>query len=126
MRTRIFRILPLLLVLAGAGCARNTAGIDSSITAWADGGDIVVKNHTTRPVYYMAVDQELLAVMLWAPCDDPETCESIPAGGAVRIPRTEIGGVRAETRVVAVHAWHLVPEGAGYAVVMVGGAQVEL
>lgn len=100
-------VLPLLLVLASSACSEPT-GSSGRLHGEADGSAVVLTNDTGRTVYHFTADRESLALMLWAPCDDPATCTGIAPGAVERIPYDSIFTSSGEApEEVVVHAWHL-------------------
>lgn len=78
--------------------------------------EIVLTNNTSTLIYYEAFQQEILAVIEWAPCTDPVTCleKRVEPGQAEHIGLESIVGVN--TEVVTIFWWHLAknPDDKGY------------
>jgi hypothetical protein len=105
------RLLTLAAVVATLSCRDSTApGTDLiSISVLPDALEIVNVSH--HPVYFFATERNSLALMLWAPCTDPDSCEGIPPGESKVVPYTEIAAWSAGAQEAVVHHWHLVRVG---------------
>lgn len=106
------RLLAIPLLLGLAACELIT-GPASRVEAVNDPPNVVVTNRGERPIYYFAIEQGTLALTLWGPCDDPDTCDAVAPGGRREIPYESITGYSAEAEVILVYWWHLVPRSGG-------------
>lgn len=82
------------------------------ITPTATG--LTVANQTERPIYLMAVNAELLALLDWVPCTATgPTCSSLAAGEQREIPWASVLGYSANTKQYTVYWWHslVMPDG---------------
>jgi hypothetical protein len=70
-------------------------------------------NQTALPVYTFVIDRSTLALTDWAPCSDPNSCQSIAPGATPVLPYSGIAGYSAATREAIVYWWHLEPQGGG-------------
>ena len=103
------RLLLLAAALASLSCSDATGPVQTDlvrVTVLPDALEIV--NVSGLPVYYFAAERNSLALMLWGPCTDPETCEGIPAGASKVVPYAEIAGYAAGAEEAVVYHWHLV------------------
>jgi hypothetical protein len=120
---RVVRILALAVVAAGCrssdvteisgeSLAPGTHAGSVSVTPTSDG--LVVVNQTERPIYLMAVNAELLALLDWAPCFGGTGCPALPAGQQRLIPWSSVFGyTSASTKQYTVIWWHglVLPDG---------------
>ena len=103
------RWLLVAAALATLSCSDATGPAQTDlvrVSVLPDALEIV--NVSPHPVYYFVAERNSLALMLWAPCTDPETCEGIPAGASRVVPYGEIAGYAAGAEEAVVHHWHLV------------------
>lgn len=99
------------LLLSLASCAEFLGPAESgTFTAEARPPDLELSNRTGAPVYYFAIEAELAARALWAPCTDPRACRSVAAGERTRIALDAVPGYDdISPERVLVYWWHLVP-----------------
>lgn len=108
------RYLATALILSLAACDLIT-GLETRVEVVNDPPNIAVTNEGDRTIYYFAIDQNSLALILWAPCTDPDTCDRVRPGERVDIPYETILGFSEDTEVIVVNWWHLVPrQGGGF------------
>ena len=75
-RPRHLLLLPLLAVLA-CSSATEPAG---PVTASATVTGILIRNGTTRPIFYLAAEQGTLALLDFMQCTDATRCPTIAPG----------------------------------------------
>ncbi len=109
---RTFRGAAVFALLSA--CARPTAP-GGTLMVLASPPNLVMTNQTATPIYSFIVDQRTLALVDWAPCLDPATCDPLAAGTTKTVPYDSILGYSAQTESVVVYWWHLVPNrGTGF------------
>jgi hypothetical protein len=102
-------LVPTLLLLTVGACEAPTAS-PGRLHATADGTDVVLRNLTDRTVYTFVVDASRLALINWAPCSDPRSCEGIAPGTEERVSYESLAAPWGEpVEEVAIFAWHLIP-----------------
>ncbi len=96
--------LALVLLVNGCGFAGGPAATGTAIvspfkgapvTVTLNGRTLIVANHTSDNLYYVAYPSEILPVIEWAPCLAPELCPaeqriesgqlSVDRGGKIQI-----------------------------------------
>jgi hypothetical protein len=83
-------------------------------------------NTSQQPVYVFAAERNSLALLDWAPCQDPTTCEGIAVGGSLVLPFDEITGYGPGAEEAVVYHWHLIPDGAAFKPDSIRSTVVEL
>jgi hypothetical protein len=124
---------PFLLVafaVAPAGCRADaaltqtisyetgTSGIQGGyvrVTSTATG--LVVDNQTERPIYLMAVNAEVLALLDWAPCTGGASCPSLVPSTKREIPWASVVFYQQSAKQFSVYWWNVTvqPDGAARA-----------
>jgi len=97
--------------LAGCGDLLGPAGeVPLALRVQADA--LEIHNRTERAVYYFAVDSEMVALINWVPCSDPDACARVTARSRSTIPASAVLRWGSSPQ-VTVYWWHLVPDGEG-------------
>ena len=112
MRLNAHALLALPLVMLLSACALLTES-RSGLRVTTDPPNLVLTNEGAAPVFYFAVEQERAALILWGPCDDPDTCDRVDAHSEVRLPYDSLIAASPDADVVLVYWWHLVPKDGG-------------
>ena len=92
----------------------RAAASDLLLATATSGGALVLHNLGNATVYWLAADQEALALIDWAPCSDPSRCEGIAPRATIEVPRSRIVADQPGSRAVTVYHWRLVPHGAAF------------
>lgn len=106
------RILAFAMLIAAA-CADGTAPKSDLLQIHVLPDALHIVNTSPQSVYVFVAERNTLALLDWAPCSDPTTCEGIAVGGSQLLPFAEITGYTVDATEVVVHHWHLVSNGAG-------------
>jgi hypothetical protein len=106
-RMIITALTPLLVILPSACASPVQVEIDG-VRVSASPAGLEVRNHRAATIYAFAVDRHTAALILWAACNEPATCEGIEAGAARLLPAAEIPGW-GNTGEVILYWWHLIP-----------------
>lgn len=88
-RLRRLRLLVPFLAALACSSATEPAG---PVTAVATVTGILVKNGTTRPIFYLAAEQGTLALLDFAQCTDATRCPTIAPGEAKGLPWEQVIG----------------------------------
>lgn len=97
----------IIIGLIAVRCKDDSNAKLVSITQTSAGME--VSNRTTETLYYFAVDQNELAVILWAPGINSETSRIEPTSSET-IPFGDVFGYTDETEVIVFHYWNAVTE----------------
>jgi hypothetical protein len=112
--------LLLALALAAAACGADAAttqvisddtgapGIQAGyvrVASTATG--LVVDNQTERPIYFMAVNAEVLALLDWAPCTGGASCPSLVQGAKREIPWASVVFYQQSAKQFTVYWWNV-------------------
>ena len=103
----------ILLIVALIGCGSPTAPDSEILRAQAIPPALSLQNLVQAPVYTFIADRDILALLNWAPCTNPEQCSGLGPGERRSIPFTEILGYVPHTTAVVVYHWRLLPKGGG-------------
>jgi hypothetical protein len=97
-------VVILLFISLALGCSDFFANENKTpvVAAFFEGDELIIRNGLDEPIYYFAVNQNSLALILWAPFVGPDT--EVKAGKAKSIPVTNIDGYEDDEPVV-VHYW---------------------
>jgi hypothetical protein len=89
---------------------------------------LVLTNNTSEPILYEAFAQEILALIEWAPCDNPDECPEkvVSPGETVRIGLRTV--TNRDTKTLVVFWWNVTPtvEGPGFSVTNINMVEIEL
>lgn len=110
-------VLPLLLLASLAGCGNPTASLqlDGPLTVRAGARTLHLRNQTARPVYVFVVERESAAVIDWAACSNPDTCDGLAPGGERSVGYERIAGYESGDQEAILYWWHLEPRlGGGF------------
>ncbi len=111
---RLFRVLCAILLLGSAACFQPLGPLDrGGVSVAATGSALRLTNQTQQPVFYAAFERGYLALILWAPCDDPEQCSRVEPGQTISIDYNSIGGYEPGAREAVVYWWHLIQKADG-------------
>ena len=88
-RLRRLRLLVPLLAALACSSATEPAG---PVTAAATVTGILVRNGTTRPIFYVAAEQGTLALLDLAQCTDATRCPTIAPGEEKLLPWNQVIG----------------------------------
>jgi hypothetical protein len=112
------QLLILTLFIGAAGCHASdltevsydatTPGIQSgyvSVTPTSDG--LVVVNQTERPIYFVAINAEMLALWDWAPCTGGSGCPALAQGQQRLLPWSSVLGYDPSTKQFSLSWWHV-------------------
>jgi hypothetical protein len=82
-----------------------------SVTPTSDG--LVVFNQTERPIYFVAINAEMLALWDWAPCTAGAGCPALAQGQQRLLPWSSVMGYDPSTKQFSLSWWHVVvlPDG---------------
>jgi hypothetical protein len=64
--------------------------VTGTVTAVATEAGITATNGTDRPIFYFAIEQGALAVVLFYPCTDASRCNNIAPGASTTIPWSSV------------------------------------
>ena len=115
--------LALVLLVNGCGFAHEPAATGTAIVSpfkgapvkvTLDGRTLIVANHTSDTLYYVAYPSEILPVIEWAPCLAPEVCpaeQRIESGAEKRIDLRSI--VAEDTEEITVFWWRFLEKEPG-------------
>ena len=93
--------------LAVAGCS-DPLGVESDIlSASVSRGELVLRNDTQAPVYYLAADRDVLALLDWAVCIQPSQCNGVLPRSTKSIALDDIIGGGDSGEIVVYH-WRLI------------------
>lgn len=106
MRTiRLFAVALATLTLVA--CETPTAPAQR-LTVSTDGSALTLRNPNVWPVFYMAIDPNMLALADFALCTDPaSSCPRVAALGTARFPYSEISGYHSGQTQARVIQWRL-------------------
>jgi hypothetical protein len=109
MRLRAAHLLRYFVLLGSLACSDPTAprAVILDVDRRADG--LELRNLTSAPVYYLALETELLPLINYALCTVPTSCTSLPARGSRLLPFDELFCCRGEDRHLTIFHYHLVP-----------------
>lgn len=105
----------------------QNAAVSVELQSLDAGAMLVITNHTAVPIYHEVLRQELLPLIEWVPCSQPDRCPEaqIPPVQSVRYALAEM--VEADTEGLMVFWWRLEPAGEDqYAVADFTGVEVPL
>ncbi len=93
-------------------CETPTDPASQLLALSSDGSALTLTNPNSWPVFYMAVDPNILAVASgtiadFALCTDPASCPRVAAKSSVRVPYAEIAGYHAGQASVQITQWRL-------------------
>jgi hypothetical protein len=119
---RQLRILALALVAAGCHSSDATGIVDDSLPPGIQSGTVSVTptndglsvvNLTPRPIYFLALNAEYLALIDWIPCFGGTGCPTVAQGQQRVIPWSSVVGYSASTRQFTLIWWHglVLPDG---------------
>ena len=121
---RTLRAIALTLAaLTLLACETPTAPASQPLVVSSDGSALTLTNSNSWPVFYMALDPNILAVASgtiadFALCANPASCPSVPGKSNVRVPYTDIAGYYPGLSSVQVTQWRLRRSSTGdYAVI---------
>ena len=112
MRPTSAALATALLVGALCACDSLTAPDTDLLHVQAVPPTLLIRNLVQVPVYTFIVDRDLLALIDWVPCTNPETCTRLTPGEHT-IPYSEISGYNENSREVAVYHWRLIAKPGG-------------
>ena len=101
---------PALLVLLTTAC-HDPTGTDGQVQARLLPTGIRVTNGTAAVLYYAAFEREIMALIDWIPCTDPDSCPRIRVNETITIPFSQVTGWELDSREAILYWWHLVPAG---------------
>ena len=104
------RYLVRTAVIALAACSDPSGPVEIVTTPQQA---LRIDNRTAAPIYYFAVELNAAALINWAPCRDPGTCDGIQPGHSRQVPFSEIGFYSPSAQDALVYWWHLIPAGGG-------------
>lgn len=110
---RTLRAIALTLAsLTLLACETPTAPASQPLVLSSDGTALTLTNSNSWPVFYMAIDPNILALASgtiadFALCTDPVTCPRVAGKSSVRVPYAEIAGYHAGLASVHVTQWRL-------------------
>lgn len=102
-------LMPVVVVLGLSTACRSPVHPDGTVSASIVGPSLRIENASRVPVYYFAVEPEMVARINWAPCVEGPNCYAIPAGSATTIPLTSVAGFDSTSEEVLVYWWRRVP-----------------
>jgi len=106
------RLIAMVAALAIGSCSDPIAPESDllRINVLPDALEIV--NISQQPVYLFIAERNTLALLTWAPCTDPTTCEGIDVGKSMVVTYDAITGYFPGAAEAVVHHWLLIPNGA--------------
>ena len=110
----VTRTAGAMLVLAAAIACSPVEVAEADVRVQAADNGLSILNGRGASIYYFAIDRQAAAValMLWAPCIDPETCDRVDPRASRQVASVDVLGWGASDEVI-LYWWHLVPAGAG-------------
>ena len=110
------RLVSVMLAAFALGACSDPTSVESDIiSAQAASGRLNITNNSDDPVYYFAADREALALIDWAPCQDPARCNAIPPHSTRTIAFQSIAGYQTGSGSALVYHWKLLERApAGY------------
>jgi hypothetical protein len=107
-------LLIVLLAFIG-GCFEATAPQSSILAADSRDDGVELRNLTGTPVYWLAIETDLLASSNYAICTDPRRCTPLPAHASRTVTLEELFCCQSPRRHYTIFHYHLVPElGGGF------------
>lgn len=97
--------------LAALACTSSTAP-NGTVTARATSVGILATNRTTRPVFFVAVERNGLALYDFAPCTDASRCDTIAPGARRTIGWSDVALYSPSAREFVLLWWQAPAEGA--------------
>jgi len=91
--TTLSRRLRLLTIVTAALACSSTTEPTGTVTAVGTAEGIRATNGTSRPVFYSAVEREVLARLnssMVPPCTDAARCASIAPGASITMPWSQV------------------------------------
>jgi len=87
-------------------CSEATIYESDNISIQSVKNGILIENKTSQTIYWTAFEREILAVIDWVPCIDPEQCDGVLPGKSQTILFEKIPGYSTGKEVV-VYWWNL-------------------
>jgi hypothetical protein len=91
MTPRSLRLLALAPLLAALACTTSTAP-NGRVVARATAAGILAMNASSRPIFFVAVERNALALYDFGMCTDAQRCETIAPGASHTVAWSEVAG----------------------------------
>lgn len=109
---RLFAI-PLLAAALFACGGPTEFEIDGPMYVRASAESVTLHNRTSQPVYVFLVERESAALIDWAPCPNPDTCDGLAPGERRTIRYEQIAGYERGEKEALFYWWHLMRQPGG-------------
>ena len=108
------RALSVLAAFAAiTACSSPASPSSDLIVAKAESHALDLKNMSDETVYFFVAERGALALLDFAICNEPSTCDSVAPGARRRIPYSGVVGYSAGSEQAVVFHWRLIAKGGG-------------